>query len=302
MRKRKYIWFVVPVVLIVLLVIVIGRSVFVKKEAVPTRKTPTELEWLSAKEYRDTTKQHMGNLTENYQILEDYILYLEESEPFAGNILYKVDKKENKKTKLFENVACFCQQGDELYYSSFRDSYTELSVYNMLTGENRIILDKEARMEQVLAIDDGRIFYLNYDGCIMECKSDGTKREKCMKYSPDTEPFTVVKGGDTLCFYDGFSVTMISLKDKTEKKCIAMDNASDCVMVGAGSKVYVAIGEYKLEGRSEKEPVKSKWNGLWEIDMVKPYNMRKISDVVPSKLYWRDGMLYDENFHTVLSS
>lgn len=70
-----------------------------------------------------------------------------------------------------------------------------------------------------------------------------------------------------------------------------MDNYSDNVMVCADNKVYVAIGAYKMKGWSEKVSVKSKWNGFREIDMTKPYNMRKISDKVPKKLYWRDGIL-----------
>lgn len=75
--------------------------------------------WLLAGKYEDTTEQHMRNLAENYQVLEDYILYLEDDIYSEKNILYKVDKKEHKKTKLLENVVCFWEQGNKLYYSSF---------------------------------------------------------------------------------------------------------------------------------------------------------------------------------------
>ncbi len=88
------------------------------------KESMTELEWLLTGDYKDTTEQHMGNLAENYQVLGEHILYLEEN-PNVGSILYKVDKKSKKKTKLLENVVCFLEQNNELYYSSYKDSYTE---------------------------------------------------------------------------------------------------------------------------------------------------------------------------------
>lgn len=297
MSKRKYIWVIIIVVSFIALLI-IGKNVFVKKEAAPAQKTLTELEWLLTGEYEDTTEQHMRNLAENYQILEDYILYLEEDKYFEKNILYKVDKKENTKTKLLENVGCFWQQGNELYYSSFKDSYNELGVYNMLTGETKMILGKKARMEQILFADSQYIFYLNYDECIMKCKWDGTEKKKHMNYSTTAQPFAVVKGADTLFFNESGTVTSVSLKDKTVNKKIAVDYLSDNVMVCSENKVYIAIEAYTMKGY-ENVSVKSKWNGLWEIDMMKPYNMRKISDKVPKKLYWRNGMLYNEHFDKI---
>lgn len=301
MNKRKYIWFIVVLCVVVLSVVfIIGKNIFVSKEAVKTKKTLTELEWLLEGEYGDTTKQHMRNLSENYQVLEDYILYLEENKYLEGNILYKVDKKERKKTKLFENVGCFLEQNYELYYSSFKDSYTELSVYNMLTKETKIVLGKKARMEQILFIDNQHIFYLNYDERIMECKLDGTEKKEYMKYSTTAQPFAVVKGEDTLFFNESGTGILVSLKDKTVNKYITVDNYSDNVMVCSGDKVYIAIEAYKMKGYSEKVSVKSKWNGLWKIDMTKPYNKQKISDKLPKKLYWRDGMLYDENFDKIV--
>lgn len=255
-------------------------------------------------DYKDTTEQHIGNLAENYQVLGEHILYLEEiknleENPNVGSILYKVDKKSKKKTKLLENVVCFLEQNNELYYSSYKDSYTELSVYNMLTGETKEILGKKDHMEQILSIDNQHILYLNYDECIMECKLDGAEKKKYMKYSTTAQPFAVVKGNGTLFFSESGNTTMVSLQEKTVNKYITVGNYSDNVMVCSGNKVYLAIGAYELKGWSEKVSIKSKWNGLWEIDLTEPYNKRKISDNAPQKLYWRDGMLYDENFDKI---
>lgn len=161
-------------------------------------------------------------------------------------------------------------------------------------------MGKKARMEQVLAIDSQHILYLNYDECIMQCKLDGKEKERYMKYSTTAQPFAVVKGKDTLFFCESGNATIVSLQGKTVSKCITVGNYSDNVTVCPGNKVYVAIGAYELKGWSEKVFVKSKWNGLWEIDMTEPYNKRKISDNVPKKLYWRDGMLYDENFDEIV--
>lgn len=304
MTRRKYIWFIVAVCFVAVL-LVVGRNLFAKKEKMETKEPMTELEWLLTGDYKDTTEQHMGNLLENYQVLDEHILYLEEIEyskenPDVGSILYKVDKMSKKKTKLLENVICFLEQNDKLYYSRYKDSYTELSVYNMLTGEIKEILGKKDRMEQVLTIDGQHILYLNYDECIMKCKLDGKEKEKYMEYSTSAQPFAVVKGKDTLFFSENGNTTMVSLQEKTVNKYITVGNYSDNVMVCSGSKVYFAIGAYNLKGWSQKVSIKSKWNGLWEIDMTRPYNKRKISDKVPKKLYWRNGILYDENFEKIV--
>lgn len=134
----------------------------------------------------------------------------------------------------------------------------------------------------------------------MKCKLDGTEKKEYMNYSTTAQPFIAAKGKDTLFFSESGTGTLVNLKDKTANKYITVDNYSDNVLVCTENEVYVAIEAYKMKGWSEKVSVKSKWNGLWEINMTKPYNIRKISDKVPKKLYWRDGILYNESFDKIV--
>lgn len=301
MNKRKCICLIVLVCYLVTLLLIVGRYIL----GTQSEKTE-ELEWLLSGSYEETTEQHRGNLNENYQILDDYILYLEEVEYFQGDSdvgsrLYKVDRKSKEKTKLRENVIHFLEQNNELYYSRYSGSSNiELCVLNMLTGETKEILGKKACVQRILAIESHRILYLNYDEYIMECKLDGTKKKKYMKYPVMTQPFTAVKGKETLFFSESGHANLVSLKDKTIDTYMDVRYYSDNVMVYSGDKLYIAVQAYTMKGWSEKEPAKSKWNGLWEIDMTSLYRKRKISDEVPKKLYWRDGSLYDENFDKIV--
>ena len=275
-------------------------------EGITSAVSSTELEWLLEGDYANTTEQHMSNLAENYQILEDHILYLDTIEYSAGqsdvfSILYKVDKSSGKKTKLFENIDFFIEQNGLLYFSKvYEDSYIGVGVYNMSTEETNTILSKKANVGQVLSIEEQSILYLDQEDRIIECKIDGSQKKVCMKFSTLSSPFIVVKSENTLFFSEQGNAQMVMLDDKKADTYMQAKGLSDNILVCNKDKAYYVVDTYKIGSWYNRISLESELNGLWEIDMTK-HTKRKISDITPKKLYLRNGEIYDDKFVKIVN-
>lgn len=271
-----------------------------------TEISTAELEWLMEGDYANTTEQHACNPAENYQILDDYILYLDEIDYSAErsgvfSILYKIDKKSGKQTKLLQNIEFFIEQNGLLYYSKiYGDSYIGLDVYNMATGETNKILRKKDNVGQVLSIEEQNILYLDRDDRIIECNIDGSQKKVCMKLSTMSWPFIVVKNQNTLFFSEMGDAQMVMLDDKRVDTYMKAEGLSDNILICNKEKVYYVVDTYKIGSWYNRISLESELNGLWEIDLTKQ-TKRKISDITPKKLYLLNGEIYDDKFVKIVN-
>lgn len=96
----------IPIVLLVIVIILFNIPSMYEK-----RDRQNKNDWLIENKNNNSTEQHMQNLFENYQILDDSILLLDNNMEQSLATLYEIDKNTREKHVILHNIFHFIQLG-----------------------------------------------------------------------------------------------------------------------------------------------------------------------------------------------
>lgn len=297
----KRILIILCLILIILLAIVI--ILFNIPSIYEKRERQNKIDWLIENKNNTSTEQHMQNLFENYQILDDSILFLDNNNMEQSlATLYEIDKNTNEKHVILHNVFHFIELNKKIFYLTYqeeKDDYFLMCYDRNKRKSNTILSTAKDDIERVWYISNDKIYYLTMSYQLVCYNVKSKKKEICMEsYSPVSSPYKVFYYDSNFLVCGNGILELISLKDKKTKMILRGEGITNNSIVGFGNKVYVAINLYSYGGNYEEKKIESENNGLWQIDMDN-FEKQKINSERYDALYLSNGILYDESFSEI---
>lgn len=254
--------------------------------------------WTKSSEVIDNTEEHLRNIGEKYQVMEDYILYLREDMAENG-ALYQLDRNGKKTTKLLENVCEFVEIRGKIYYTK-GDMVTsimkELHIYDKKKKSDKKLLGSDEDIYSLISVKGNVVYYTTYDKLVAYRIDKKTKKE--MDYIPKN-PLAIKRmvNGKIISVGNG-CIDLIDFEKKKVKKLMThKDNSvySEDIVACTKDAIYYGVDEYRVDYSAfvPMKKVKTKRDGLWKFDL-KTGKKIKIREKAPEKLHVLDGRVYDE--------
>lgn len=298
MKRMIMILCMVPIVLLVIVIILFHIPSMYEK-----RDRQNKIDWLIENKNNNSTKQHMQNLFENYQILDDSILLLDNNNMEQSlATLYEIDKNTGEKHVILHNVFHFIELDKKIYYLTYQEEkggYFLMCYDRNKRKSNTILSTTEDDIERVWYISNDKIYYLTMSHQLVCYDVKSKEKEICMEgYSPTSFPYKVFYYDNKFLVCGNAILELVSLQDKKTKMILQEEGINKNSIVGFDNKVYTAINLYCYGGNYDEEKIESDNNGLWQIDMDN-FEKQKINSERYDALYLSDGVLYDESFSEI---
>ena len=208
---------------------------------------------------KETTVQHISNMSENYQILPDKILYLSGKKNKGGN-LFQTDRKGSDMKKLADDVTSFLEYEDKIYYITQSDS--ALYRYDPINNKEECLLEKGVEW---FTVYETNILIIGGDSVKIYDLKKGTTNV-LVEYLPLGYPFCAERVGDYIIICDS-NVHLFSLKEKKDVLLLERWALSFDDITVYENKAYIKMQQYTIKNYDDVVLMDDGWNGVWRLDV-----------------------------------
>lgn len=255
-----------------------------------------EVRWLADCDAPDNTNEHLQNMSQNYQVLQDHILYTDvRSETEENKKLYVSDRDGKNAKVILDTVYRFVELDEKIYFSKWGDGelrFQKIYEYDKKTGKTTELEMDDVKIYEFITVQKSKIIVASLNDIYEYDLAEGTV-EKILNY-PISTPCKVFADDSRIIFIQDGNIDLISINERKVRRIQKGEGCTDNIGAYINGILYMGADCYSLGGAGGRTPLESSRNGLWKIN-IDTEEKEKVLEKSPARLYLLNGTLYDEN-------
>lgn len=269
-------------------------------EKVSGEEISDEVRWLADCGTSDNTNEHLQNMSQNYQVLQDHILYTDVRSEMEENKKLYVSDRDGKNAKVvLDTVYRFVELDEKIYFSKWGDGelrFQKIYEYDKKNEKTTELEMDDVKIYEFITVQKSKIIVASLNDIYEYDLAEGTV-EKILNY-PMSTPCKVFADDSRIIFIEDGNIDLIFMDKKKVRRIQKGEGFTDNIGAYMNGIMYMGADCYSLGGVSGRTPFESSQNGLWKMNTVTG-EKEKILEKSPARLFLLNGTLYDENLAEV---